>query len=317
MQGISDEENIEKLCQLIWENKIPVEHNGILNREWEEFFDNRIKPTNSLLRIIHNQNSRGQTPCYLICRTANIETLKLIIKYIKLDQTLDTNTESTHLSNILHGLFWECDGKKKMIDIFIMFYFLLDIAGELTLKLLNQQDYKGEAPLLMLNELLLVLRFPGKQTTQDNLTVDLLKNICGNYFNVYNMLECYLPFNEVNYIHNMITKDYAYFVENLEYYFKEDTTSIQHIIEDFKEISGDDNNRQREFVYTTLIHSKKLLKIIETTSIYIFFNVLENDNNMIYPSSKYLEIRNYMEKNKEFYLKEGWEKIKRFNLMTI
>jgi len=118
MQGITekqDEENIEKLCQLIWENKIPVEQNGILNKEWGQFFKknpvtriNSIhlnEPTNSLLKIINNQNSRGQTPCYLICRTANLETLKLIIEYIKLDQTLDNTNESNHLSNILHGLF--------------------------------------------------------------------------------------------------------------------------------------------------------------------------------------------------------------------
>jgi hypothetical protein len=332
MQGLlsrQDYDNIERLCQLIWENKIPVEQKGVLNKEWEQFFiknpetienPNPIpEPTSSLVRIINQQNSRGQTPCYLICRTANLELLKLVISCIDLAQTLVSDNKSIHLSNILHGLFWEYNGKKEMIDIVTMFYYLLDLVPELTLKLLVQHDFKGESPLLLLNQLLWTIKIPCKQTL-DHYTASSLKNICGQYFNVYKILDCYMPLNEILFIHNIITKDCTYFVERLEYYFKEDKTLIQYIIDDFNKIKADDGIKlyrsHSDFIHC-LDHSKKLLKIIKKTPIYIFFNALENDNNMIYPSEKFLEIRNYMNQNKEFYLKEGWEILKTCNLITI
>lgn len=319
------EESLSILCQLIWEDILPV-NNVYVSRKWSTFLkkdnNNQIVATDILKNIINKTNQRGQFPLYLACRTGNFDTIKILLNSTSdIDLKQKCSKGGNGGANFLHGLFWRSDDynpKKPCQTIYEIFKYFLDKFKVLTLELLQTEDFKKELPYTLIMEHLKIFGFPIKYSfdkkiftiTHDDSIYNHFNSICLFTKNINQLMYNPLPENEKAYLVILLLNSFKH-------------VGVNEFHKDFEEflqfqINGLEEFRENVNEITDISWLKEGLDdIFKKCSTYMLIHtLLKNEASMSYLSDDYLNIKSFIENDIEYFefinqpgMKKGWIKI--------
>lgn len=314
------------LCELIWNNELVID-NKFVTRKWSYFLqidvNGQIIATDILKNIINRrENKRGQFPLYLACRVGNLNTIKILLNSnsdmnMKQKCSVGNNTGA----NFLHGLFWCYDEKtpsKSSQIIYEIFKYFLDNFKVLIIELLQTPDFKGELPYNLIRSHIVYFRFPQRYSFNKKIFYNTNKEDIYNHFNDI----CLFTKN----LNQIMTKplpedERAYLIRRLLISFKLSGTDIFY--NEFKDFLPYEINGLQEFQKN--IKEETPLEFIEEGLKNIFSNcpaymlihtILENEMNLSYLSSEYLNLKLFIENDKDYFsfinetdMEERWKRI--------